>query len=388
VPQNRLLILGATGSIGRQTLEVAMGLRERFSVVGLAASANWQALAECADMAGARHVALSAPEAADALRATRPDLVVRSGHEGVLELIECVEADTVVVAIAGLSALEPMLAALRRGVRVAFASKEPIVAAGRVVIETARRHAAKLVPIDSEISAVFQCMQGVHRQSVEKVLLTASGGPFADWRREKLAEATAEQALGHPTWRMGRKVTIDSATLMNKGFEVFELHWLFDMPVNRIEVVIHHQSVIHSAVQLVDSTIIAQMGLPDMRAPIQYALTWPERAENQLPRLDLAALGSLTFARPDTKRFPCLRLAYEAAQAGGTYPAVLNAADEVAVAAFLDGHIGFLEIPELIEAVLEKHSSDSEERLDSILAADAWAREAAEREVDGRNRRR
>jgi len=298
-----------------------------------------------------------------------------------VDLLQSVPADVVVVAIAGLAALDPLIDALRRSLRVAFASKEPLVAAGRVVMETSRSHGARLLPIDSEISAVFQCLQGVPRESVEKILLTASGGPFAGLSSEELARVTPEQALAHPTWQMGPKVTVDSASLMNKGFEVFELRWLFDVPVDRIEVVIHYQSVIHSAVQLVDSSVLAQMSLPDMRAPIQYALTYPERRANALPRLDLSALGQMTFARPDTARFPCLRIAYQAARAGGTYPAVLNAADEVAVAAFLEGRLGFTAVPALLEAVLEAHDPKSDDCLDNVLAADRWARQAAEAKI-------
>jgi len=384
VSQTRLLILGATGSIGHQALDVVGHLGDRFAVVGLASSSNWADLAGAADAVGVADLALACPDAAAQLAGARPDLRVRSGVAGIVDLVQSVEADVVVVAIAGLAALDPMLAALRRGLRVAFASKEPLVAAGRLVTETARRHVAALIPIDSEISAVFQCLHGVPPETVERILLTASGGPFAGLSREQLAAVTPEQALAHPTWRMGPKVTVDSATLMNKGFEVFELHWLFDMPVSRIEVVIHHQSVIHSAVQLADSSTVAQMSLPDMRAPIQYALTYPERLPNELPRLDLPSLGQMTFARPDESRFPCLRLAYEAAASGGTYPAVLNAADEVAVAAFLDGRLGFTAIPAVLEAVLESHDPDTDDRLDSLLAADEWARRATELELAGR----
>ncbi|MBC7289069.1 MAG: 1-deoxy-D-xylulose-5-phosphate reductoisomerase, partial [Armatimonadetes bacterium] len=282
----RTIVLGATGSIGRQTLQVAAALADTVVLVALAAGADWQALAELADAVGVKDVALASEDAAAKLRAARPDLRVLGGKRGLVELVETTDADVVVVAIAGLAALEPMLAALRRGLRVAFASKEPIVAAGRLVMDAARRHAAQLIPIDSEISAVFQCLQGIRRSWVEKILLTASGGPFAALSKEELAQVTVDQALRHPTWRMGRKVTIDSATLMNKGFEVFELHWLFDMEVDRIEVIVHHQSVIHSAVQLIDGSVIAQMSLPDMRLPIQYAFTYPERLPSDLPRLD------------------------------------------------------------------------------------------------------
>lgn len=377
----RVIILGATGSIGRQTLDVIARLAGRYVVVGLGAWSRWHELAELADAVGVQDVALASEEAAQQLCAVRPDLRIRAGRGALAALVEQVAAEIVVVAVAGLAALEPMLAALQRGLRVAFASKEPLVAAGGLVIEAARRHGAILVPIDSEISAVFQCLQAVRPEWVEKVLLTASGGPFVDLTREELSRVTPEQALAHPTWRMGAKVTVDSATLMNKGFEVFELHWLFGLPVDRIEVVVHHQSVVHSAVQLIDSTILAQIGLPDMRAPIQYALTYPERLGSDLPRLDLAEIGRLTFGKPDVTRFPCLRLAYEAARAGGTYPAVLNAADEVAVEAFLKGRLAFLGIPQVIERVLERHDAEPADHLEAVLSADRWARTQAEKEI-------
>lgn len=377
VRQRRIVILGATGSIGRQTLSVCEELGAEFQVVGLAAGRNWQGLGELARETGVHELALEDARAVDRLRAEGPEFTVRAGSKGIVEMVEAVRPDIVVVAIAGLAALEPMLAALRLGARVAFASKEPLVAAGKIVIECARRYTAELVPIDSEISAVFQCLQGVRREAVEEIILTASGGPFVNATAEELMEVTPEQALAHPTWRMGPKVTIDSATLMNKGFEVFELHWLFGVPVRRIRVVVHHQSIIHSAVQLVDSSIIAQMGMPDMRAPIQYALTYPERRENRLERLNLAAVGRLTFAEPDTRRFPCLSLAYHAAEAGGTYPAALNAADEVAVEAFLAGDIRFTDIPVVLERVLEAHQPQADHILDHVIAADRWAREAA-----------
>ncbi len=378
----RLIVLGATGSIGRQTLEVAAELGDRVRPVALAAATNWQVLAELADDAGVKTVALASERAGQDLRAARPDLNVLAGRGAMGRLVEEVDADVVVVAIAGLAALDPMLTALRRGVRVAFASKEPLVAAGRLVTDAARRYAARLVPIDSEISAVFQCLQAVRREWVEKIILTASGGPFAKLSKDELARVTPEQALDHPTWRMGPKVTIDSATLMNKGFEVFEMRWLFDVPVERIEVVVHHQSIIHSAVQLIDGSVLAQMSLPDMRLPIQYALTYPERAPNTFPRLSLPEVGTMTFDRPDTDRFPCLRLAFEAAHAGGTYPAVLNAADEVAVEAFLAGRLGFTEIPRLIESVLDQHEAASDDTLENILAADRWARRQAQHYLD------
>jgi 1-deoxy-D-xylulose-5-phosphate reductoisomerase len=282
--------------------------------------------------------------------------------------------DLVVGAVSGLAGLAPLLAALEAGHDVALANKEPLVAAGQLVTETADRCGAKLIPIDSEISAVFQALRGEDRATIERLLLTASGGPFASFTTEQLAAVTPAQALHHPTWRMGRKVTVDSATLANKGFELFELHWLFGVPFDRIEVVVHHQSIVHSAVEFWDGSVIAQMGLPDMRTAIQHALLHPHRAPNRLPRLDLAAMGQLTFARPDVERFPCLRLAHEAGNAGETYPAVLNGADEEAVGLFLEGKIGFLGIPRAIEAALDAHEPASVTSWADILHVDAWAR--------------
>ncbi len=369
----RVVVLGSTGSIGEQTLEMVRAHPDRLMVTGLAAGRNSQRLAEQAAEFGVDLVALADETSAERFDETVTKPLV--GPDGICELVESAEADLVVCAISGVAGLRPLMVALEAGIDCALANKEPLVSAGRIVTETARKSGARLLPIDSEISAIFQCLRGEDPSEVEKILLTASGGPFSGLSAEELQEVTADRALDHPTWQMGRKVTIDSATLANKGFEVFEVRWMFGVDVRNIEVVVHHQSIIHSMVQFQDGSVIAQMGLPDMRVPIQFAMLYPERVSNDLPRMDLAEIGKLTFARPDTERFPCLRLAFSAARAGRSYPAVLNAADEVAVEAFLADEIPFMRIPELIERALEEHQAFETHTLADVEQADAWARE-------------
>jgi len=369
----RIVVLGSTGSIGEQTLEMVRAHPDRLMVTGLAAGRNSQRLAEQAAEFGVDLVALADETSAERFDETVTKPLV--GPDGICELVESAEADLVVCAISGVAGLRPLMVALEAGIDCALANKEPLVSAGRIVTETARKSGARLLPIDSEISAIFQCLRGEDPSEVEKILLTASGGPFSGLSAEELQEVTADRALDHPTWQMGRKVTIDSATLANKGFEVFEVHWMFGVDVRNIEVVVHHQSIIHSMVQFQDGSVIAQMGLPDMRVAIQFAMLYPERVSNDLPRMDLAEIGKLTFARPDTERFPCLRLAFSAARAGRSYPAVLNAADEVAVEAFLADEIPFMRIPELIERALEEHQAFETHTLADVEQADAWARE-------------
>lgn len=371
--RKRILVLGSTGSIGMQTLEMVRLHPDRLEVVGLAAGRNADTLSAQADEFNVRLLGLADESAAAAMAA--PGARIFVGIQGICDLVRAAQPDLVVGAISGVAGLRPLLVALESGVDCALANKEPLVAAGRLVMETARQSGAQLLPIDSEISAIFQCLRGERIEEVEKVLLTASGGPFAKLAAEDLAQVTPERALDHPTWKMGRKVTIDSATLANKGFEVFEVHWLFGVDVRQIEVVVHHQSIIHSLVQFHDGSVIAQMSLPDMRLPIAFALFYPERVANDLPRLSLTEVGSLTFAPPDTDRFPCLRLAFSAARAGRSYPAVLNAANEVAVERFLEGRIGFTRIPELIERALAEHEAFEIHRLADVEEADRWARE-------------
>jgi len=368
----RIVVLGSTGSIGRQTLEMVRTHPQRLAVVGLAAGSNARALEAQAEEFEVGLLALADEGAAAELASS--DRRVFAGNDAACDLIKAAEPDLVVGAITGIAGLRPVLTALEAGVDCALANKEPLVAAGGIVTTAARQSGAQLLPIDSELSAIFQCLRGERAEEIEKILLTASGGPFADLSAQELAEVTPERALEHPTWRMGRKVTVDSATLANKGFEVFEMHWLFGVPVERIEVVVHHQSIIHSLAQFQDGSVIAQLGLPDMRVPIQFALLYPERVANELPRLSLAEIGTLTFAEPDTERFPCLRLAYAAARAGRSYPAVLNAADEEAVRLFLDGRIRFTQIPELIERALDEHEAFGMNALADVERADAWAR--------------
>jgi 1-deoxy-D-xylulose-5-phosphate reductoisomerase len=371
----RLLILGSTGSIGRQTLDIVAAHPERLQVVGLAAGAQADVLVQQARQFNVPLAYLGDPRAAAAAQSELPDATVLSGAEGLDQLIRDCGADLAVGAISGGAGLVPLGSALKLGMDVALANKEPLVMAGGVVTALAERSGARLLPVDSELSAIFQCLQGQPREAVERILLTASGGPFAGRSRDELAAVTAKQALNHPTWRMGRKVTIDSATLANKGFEIFEVKWLFGVEFKQIEVLVHHQSIIHSLVEFRDSSVMAQLGCPDMRTPIQYALFYPERVRNDLPRLDLAEAAKLTFAQPDTANFPCLRLARQAAEAGGGYPAVLNGADEAAVALFLEGRIGFLDIPERIERALNAFPGGPVRSVEEALATDAWARQ-------------
>ncbi|MFC1892799.1 1-deoxy-D-xylulose-5-phosphate reductoisomerase [Chloroflexota bacterium] len=364
----RLAILGSTGSIGRQALEVARAFPERFHVVGLAAGRNIDLLA-------------------NQVHEFQPKLVHYQDREahlpaGKFELLSLEqiashpEVDTVVIATSGSSGLSPTLAAVRAGKSIALANKEALVMAGEIITTEARSHGAQIVPIDSEHSAIWQCLEG-EQQAAARLILTASGGPFRHHSREELERVTVEQALGHPTWQMGTKVTIDSATLMNKGLEVIEAHWLFNMPFENISVLIHPQSIVHSMVEFSDGTVKAQLSYPDMRLPIQYALSYPERLANaQLPRLDWSHINQLTFEQPATDTFPCLRLATEAGQKGGTYPAVACGADEFAVELFLSRSIKFTDIAYLIEQTLAQHQAIATPTLEEIIASDAWARES------------
>lgn len=373
--QVSLVILGSTGSIGRQTLDVVRAHRKRLRVVGLAAGAAWEELARQAEEFSPEAVALADERAAERLRPAQGGRVrVLCGGAGLEELAQWPGADTVVVAIAGVAALRPMLAAMRAGKRVAFATKEPLVAAGELIVAEARRLGVELRPIDSEISAIWQCLRGEDRGAVRWIWLTASGGPFRTLSLEQMREVSAADALQHPTWSMGAKITIDSATLMNKGLEVIEASRLFGISGEKIRAVIHPQSIVHSMVEFADGSVLAQLGWPDMRLPIQYALLGPERPENPFSRWNPWEQGKLEFEPPDTKRFPCLALAYEALAAGGTMPTVMNAANEVANAAFIAGEIGFLDIPRLIGEAMEAHEAGPTPNLEAVEAADRWAR--------------
>ncbi len=356
----QIVVLGSTGSIGTQTLDVIGRLGpERARVVGLAALRASEALAA---------QSASWPEA-------KTVAVERDGAGALIELATHKDADTVVVAVAGAAGLEATLAACRAGKRVCIATKEVLVAAGALVTQTAKTHGATLLPIDSEHSAIFQCVQGYPPSQLDRLWITASGGPFRTWPKEKIQSASLEEALNHPTWKMGGKITIDSATLMNKGLEVIEACWLFDLPESRVEVVVHPQSVVHSFVELADGALLAQLGLPDMRLPIQIALLHPEKIDTDLPRLNPTELRDLTFEPPDFEKFPAVPLAREAFRRGGTAPATLNAANEAAVGLFLAGRIAFGGIIERVERVLLGHVPRPAEALSEILEADRAARE-------------
>lgn len=387
--QKRVVVVGATGSIGRQTLDIVHHFPDELAVVGLAGGRRPEPMVDAIASSGVlqrtlRRIVMADDRAAaqvrDALSAGWPGRSgtapsVFGGGEALVDMVVAEDVDLVVMAMVGAEALVPTLAALEAGKDVALATKEVLVAGGELVTAAALRGGARLLPIDSEHSAIFQCLQGEHRQSVERLLLTASGGPFRSTPAEQLAHVTPKEALRHPTWRMGAKVTIDSATLMNKGMEVIEARWLFDVPVDRIDVVVHPQSIVHSCVELVDGSILAHLGPTDMRVPIQYALLYPRRMPSPVRRLSLADVGQLTFEPPDRERFPALELAYEAARHGGTMPAVLNAANEVAVGLFLEQRIGFLDIPRLVERAMADHAPQ-EATMENVLAADSWARKA------------
>ncbi|UCH33491.1 MAG: 1-deoxy-D-xylulose-5-phosphate reductoisomerase [Armatimonadota bacterium] len=373
-------ILGSTGSIGRQTLEVVAASSDRFRVVALAAARNVEALAEQARRFKPALAAVldesRAEELADRLHGT--GVRVAAGEEGLREVATLPDAAVVVGAVSGIAGLGPVLAAIDAGKRLALANKEPLVAAGSIVMSQVRRSGAEIIPVDSEHSALFQCLLGHRREDIRRLFLTASGGALRDLSLQELEAVTPGQALAHPTWQMGPKVTVDSATLMNKGLEVIEAHWLFEVAVERIEVVLHHQSIIHSLVEFADGDTLAQLSRPDMRLPIQYALGYPERVPARWGALEIAELDGLTFGRVDMERYPCLRLAYEAARRGGTAPAAMNAADEVAVEAFLAGRIGYLDIARLIERVLDRHAPGPADVLQQVVAADSEARKLAQ----------
>lgn len=374
----RLIILGSTGSIGTQALEVAAHLGEQIQVVGLAARSNVDLLLRQVAEFRPQAIALADQAAAERARnSVSAGVRVFDGLSGVTRLVEEWEADLVLAAMVGLDGLEPALAALRTGKSLALANKEILVGAGEMVMGLAREKSLPILPVDSEHSAIFQCLAGEVPASVARLILTASGGPFRGMSRTELAQVRPEAALKHPRWSMGPKVTVDSATMMNKGLEVIEARNLFDIPADRIDVAVHPESLVHSMVEFIDGSVKAQLGPTDMRLPIQLALTYPRRCQNHFERMDLIRAGRLNFEPPDLGAFPCLRLAYQAAEAGGTLPTVLNAANEVAVKGFLTGVLGFLGIPELVERVMELYHNVHPENLDEIKEADAWAREKA-----------
>jgi len=377
----RIAILGSTGSIGRSTLSVVESHPDRFSIASLAAGNNVDAACEQARRWKPRVISMATEEAAEQLKKKLPaaaagETEIVSGPQGTIRVATHPEADFVVSAIVGVAGLEATYEAVRAGKTVGLANKECLVAAGELLTAEARRQGKPLLPIDSEHNAVHQCMRGGRRSEVRRVWLTASGGPFLNLPRAQFSSISAEQALQHPTWKMGPRITIDSATLMNKGFEVIEACRLFEIPPTQVAVLVHPQSTIHSLVEFIDGSILAQLSATDMRLPILYALSYPERVESGL-RFDLAALRHLDFSPPDMEKFPCLRLAYQAAEAGGGKTVALNAADEVAVAAFLEGAIGFSEIPEIIQAVVDETMARRPESIKEALRMDAEARERA-----------
>jgi 1-deoxy-D-xylulose-5-phosphate reductoisomerase len=375
-----IAILGSTGSIGVSTLDVVRQHPERFSVSGLAAGNNVALLAEQIREFRPRVVSVRDAASAASLRAMIGEKCpeILHGTEGACAVAAVDEAELVISAIVGAAGLVPTVTAIKAGKHIGLANKETMVVAGRLVSDLARKHGIEILPVDSEHSAIYQSLAGHRHEDVLRVILTASGGPFLNTPAEEILKVTPAQALKHPKWNMGAKITIDSATLMNKGLEVIEAHWLFDMPPEKIGVVVHPQSIIHSMVEYIDGCVMAQLGVPDMRAPIAYAMAWPERCGSGIDRLDLTKTGNLTFQEPDPVRFPCLRLAYDALKAAQTYPAVLNAANEIAVAAFLDGRIGFTGIPDLVDRTMQAHEAWSPVELDEYLKADQWARSTAE----------
>jgi len=370
-----VVLLGSTGSIGTSTIKVAEDLPDRIRLVGLAAGNNVELLLEQTRKQQPRAISISDPDKANALSLKLGTAVeVFSGADGLLRLATLPQADIVLIAIVGTAGLQPALAAVRAGKDIAVASKEILVMAGEIVMREARKHGVRVLAVDSEHSAIFQCLDGKSSESVRRLWLTASGGPFRKTPKQDFEAITVESALKHPSWVMGRKITIDSATLFNKGLEMIEARWLFDVEISRVSVVVHPQSVVHSIVEFVDGSMLAQLSTPDMCLPIQYALTYPERMSSERVQTDLAKLGKLTFEAPDPERFPALDLARRAAELGGTMPAVLNAANEVAVEAFTNRKVTFPQISEVVRRTMDQHKCVVHPTLEQILEADAWAR--------------
>jgi 1-deoxy-D-xylulose-5-phosphate reductoisomerase len=376
-----ITLLGSTGSIGTQTLDIVGQYPDQFRIVGLAAGRNVELLAKQIRQFRPQIAAICdpalLPQVQGAIADLSPQPVLLAGDEGVVEVARYGDAEAVVTGIVGCAGLLPTIAAIKAGKDIALANKETLIAGGPVVLPLVQKHHVKLLPADSEHSAIFQCLQGVPEGGLRRILLTASGGAFRDLPVEKLATVKVADALKHPNWTMGRKITIDSATLMNKGLEVIEAHFLFGLDYDHIEIVIHPQSIIHSLIELEDTSVLAQLGLPDMRLPLLYALSYPNRVPTDWERLDLVKCGDLTFRAPDHQKYPCMGLAYAAGRAGGSMPAVLNAANEQAVDLFLREKIQFLDIPRLIEQACDRHHAHNQPQptLDDILAADQWARQ-------------
>ncbi len=378
----RLTLIGSTGSIGQNTLRVVEHLSHRFQIFALAANSAARQLAEQAAQFHPAVVAIGDAGRVDEfqqrcreLKVSIPEIV--TGESGLRKITSAADVDIVVSAAVGAAGIQPTYTAVASGKTVALANKEAMVIAGELLRKTAASTGARIIPVDSEHSALDQCLRSGQRAEVRRLILTASGGPFRDTPHDRFSSITPEEALKHPTWKMGKRITVDSATLMNKGLEVIEARWLFDIPAEKIDIMVHPQSVMHSMVEFVDGSVVGQLGTADMRQPIQYALTYPERLSSPVPPLDWNLVSRLDFMQPDRRKFPCISLAYRAIEAGGTAPAVLNAADEIAVEAFLNRKISFSDIPKLIAGTLEAHKPNQADRLETIIEADTWARKYA-----------
>ncbi len=378
----KISVLGSTGSIGTQTLDVIRTHKDRFKIVGLAVLRNIDELEKQIEEFNPEIVAVFEKEKAEILsNRIGKNIKVVSGMEGLIEVATLKTSNIVLTSVVGSIGLLPTLEAIRCKKTIALANKETLVVAGELVMKEAKKYDAKIIPVDSEHSAIFQCLQGEDAKNISRIILTASGGAFMSWAKNEIEKAKAKDALQHPTWNMGNKITIDSSTLMNKGLEVIEAKWLFNMELDKINVVVHPQSIIHSMVEYKDSSIIGQMGVPDMRTPIQYALSYPERIESSVRRLDFNNLGQLTFMSPDIEKFPCLPLAYEALKIGKTMPCVLNGANEILVEYFLQNRIGFYDIPRFIERAMAIHKPFSYKTIDEILEVDKWVKKWVKSEI-------
>jgi len=378
--RKKIVILGSTGSIGKQTLEVIKKYSNEFEVVGLSGWENTKLLKEQISFYKNKIAVVKNEDAAKRLKKDLnklSNIKILWGIDGLIKISTLEEADIIVVAITGIASLIPTFEAVKRGKKIALASKEAIVVGGELLVREAKSKNAKIIPIDSEHSAILQCLKNEQKNCVEKIILTASGGALYNFTETALKNVTVEDALNHPTWEMGKKVTIDSATLMNKGLEVIEAKWFFNIPANKIDIVIHPQSYVHSMIQFTDGSILAQISEHDMKIPIQYALFYPNRISNNFSRLELTRIGQLTFKEPHFNKFPCIKLAYQALEIGGTMPAVLNGANEIAVNAFLNNQIGFLAISQIIQDTMKEHKPKYNPNINDILDADYWAREKA-----------
>ncbi len=375
IQKKNVAILGSTGSIGKNSLKVLSNFPEQFKVQYLTINKNIDGILEQIQQFKPRGVVVLDEAASRELKSRITDSTeILCGEEGLLEIVQRDDVDIVISSLVGFAGLKPTMKAIEAKKKIALANKETLVVAGEIIMNLVRQHGVALLPVDSEHSAIFQCLVGEESKHVAKIILTASGGPFRTKSKDELKHVTIEQALNHPNWKMGSKITIDSATLMNKGLEVIEAHWLFGVLPDKIDVVIHPQSIIHSMVEFVDGSVKAQLGVPDMKIPIQYALTYPDRAQSAFARVSFPQLKEMTFFEPDKEKFPCLQLAFDAIKTGGTMPAVMNAANEIAVEKFLDDKITFLRIPQLISKTMGAHVSTPHPTIDNIIDADVWAR--------------